>query len=1043
MRAKFIAALLVLGLAGCGSSGGGDGPVVPVAPTGLLATPGNQQVTLSWTAVAGATSYNVYWSTTSGVTPSSGTKVAGAASPNAHAGLANGTQYYYVVTAVNTAGESGASSQASAIPATSPAPAAPTGVQATAGDQRVTVAWTSVTAATSYNLYWSTTTGVTPANGTKITGAANPYVHTGRTNGVPTFYVVTAVNANGESTPSGQVTATPSAAPFISMFVMSIQGGGIPPFGFLQQARICTDATCSTPISNATVTLNGGTPLVYSSTRHDYTGTQVIAAGASVAVHVGIGSTSYDVTATQFTSAPAITAPASGATWQASSANAISWTGGAPTTGASYILGVMDGSGDFVYPVRSGDSGGPKEVSTAITSDTVPASTIAAGSYSVMVGIGTTGLIGGTGGIPIAGTAAGSGLWMGIVAPLVPLTVQSAGAPPAPTGVQATAGNQQVNVAWNAVTGATSYNLYWSTTTGVTPANGTKIAGATSPYLHTGRTNGTPCYYVVTAVNANGESTPSAQVTATPSAAPFISMFVMSIQGGGIPPFGFLQQARVCTDSTCITPIPNATITINGGAPLTYDGARHQYTGTQVIAAGASVAIHVVIDSVPYDVTATQFTSAPTITAPTSGATWQGDVANGITWTGGGPTTGASYVLGIMSATGDFLYPIQGGNGGGPKEVAIGTTADTVPAGTLAGGSDAVMVGIGTTGMVGGTGGIAIAGTASGSGLWMGMIAPLVPITVQSSAAPSAPTGVQATAGNQQVSVGWNTVADATSYNVYWSTTSGVTPTNGTKVSGLATSPYVHAGLTNATPYYYVVTAQNGTGESSASSQVTATPTGSTAPYIYASVLAMGDGSTPPFGFSESVRVYASADHNDPISTATVTVNGNPVPWDAGQNEYRSTHVIAAGATVTLQVVVNSVTYTGTGTQYATAPTFTAPGSGATWQRTSDNTISWTGGSPTTGAIYVAGVMDGTGNFVFPARVPGAGGGPMEVGIGTTSVTVPANTITAAGPYAVMTGIGTRGIIDNLTGGIVIPDAAAGSGLWLGVITPLRPITVQ
>ena len=86
-----------------------------------------------------------------------------------------------------------------------------------------------------------------------------------------------------------------------------------------------------------------------------------------------------------------------------------------------------------------------------------------------------------------------------------------------PTGVTATAGNTQVTVSWIAVTGATSYNLYWSTTPGVTIATGTQIAGVTSPYVHTGLTNGTPYYYIVTSVNTAGESVESTEVSASPS----------------------------------------------------------------------------------------------------------------------------------------------------------------------------------------------------------------------------------------------------------------------------------------------------------------------------------------------------------------------------------------------------------------------------------------------------------------------------------------------------------------------------------------------
>jgi mono/diheme cytochrome c family protein len=75
-----------------------------------------------------------------------------------------------------------------------------------------------------------------------------------------------------------------------------------------------------------------------------------------------------------------------------------------------------------------------------------------------------------------------------------------------------------VTISWSAVSGATSYNLYWLTTSGVTPGTGTKIAGATSPYLQTGLADSTAYYYVVTAQNSAGESAASSQVTAATAA---------------------------------------------------------------------------------------------------------------------------------------------------------------------------------------------------------------------------------------------------------------------------------------------------------------------------------------------------------------------------------------------------------------------------------------------------------------------------------------------------------------------------------------------
>ncbi len=95
-------------------------------------------------------------------------------------------------------------------------------------------------------------------------------------------------------------------------------------------------------------------------------------------------------------------------------------------------------------------------------------------------------------------------------------TTTTTTAPPAPTGVTATAGSSQVSISWSSVSGATSYNIYWSTTSGVTKTTGTKLTGVTSPYTHTGLTNGMTYYYVVASVNSYGESSESSQVSATP-----------------------------------------------------------------------------------------------------------------------------------------------------------------------------------------------------------------------------------------------------------------------------------------------------------------------------------------------------------------------------------------------------------------------------------------------------------------------------------------------------------------------------------------------
>lgn len=181
----------------------------PTAPTGLTAILGDAKVTLNWTSASGATSYNVKRSTTTGG-PYTTIATGIAATNYTNTGLTNGTAYYYVVSAVNTVGESPNSAQVSATPQAPPPPASPTGLTATAGNTQVALNWTSVSEATSYNVKRSTTPGgpyTTVATGVTATN----YTNTGLTNGTVYYFVVSAVNSGGEGINSSQVSATPVA----------------------------------------------------------------------------------------------------------------------------------------------------------------------------------------------------------------------------------------------------------------------------------------------------------------------------------------------------------------------------------------------------------------------------------------------------------------------------------------------------------------------------------------------------------------------------------------------------------------------------------------------------------------------------------------------------------------------------------------------------------------------------------------------------------------------------------------------------------------
>jgi len=96
--------------------GNGTQPTVPPAPTGLTATAGNAQVTLSWAASAGAVSYNLYRATRSGGEGATPVIKGITGTTYTNTGLKNGTVYYYQVTAVNAAGESAKSVEVQASP---------------------------------------------------------------------------------------------------------------------------------------------------------------------------------------------------------------------------------------------------------------------------------------------------------------------------------------------------------------------------------------------------------------------------------------------------------------------------------------------------------------------------------------------------------------------------------------------------------------------------------------------------------------------------------------------------------------------------------------------------------------------------------------------------------------------------------------------------------------------------------------------------------------------------------------------------------------
>ena len=627
------------------SNAGGDSAAAtlsaltrPAAPTGL-STSGITQtaITLSWTKSTGATSYKARAYPSSGQ-PSTYVTL-GDVATHTFTGLTANTGYTLDVIAVNSSGDSAASTSQSA--STLPnVPAAPTGLTTSGITQTaITLSWTKSAGATGYK--------VQVDSGTVATlGDVATHTFSGLSAGTSYTLKVIASNSGGDSAAATVSASTQAALPNAPAAPTGLSTSGITQTAITLSWTKSAGATAyKAQVDSGTVTTLGDVAT------HTFSG---LSAGTSytlkvIASNSGGDSTAATVSASTLPNAPA--APTGLATSGITqTAITLSWT---KSTGATaYKVQVDSGAvatlGDVATHTFTGLSAGT--------------------SYTLKV------IASNSGGDSAAATVSAS--TNNVPAPPA--------APSAPTGLSTSGITQTaITLSWTKSTGATAYKVQVDSGTVTT-------LGDVATYEFTGLSAGTSYTLKVIAFNSGGDSTAATVSASTLPNAPSAPT--------GLTTSGITQTAITLswTKSTGATAYK---VQVDSGAVVTLgDVATHTFTG---LSANTQSTLKVIAsnsggDSAAASVSASTLPNAPA--APT-GLSTSGITQTAITlsWTKSAGatsykvragTTGAFTLLGdvatytftsLTANTGYTLQVVASNSGGDSSSAQTSASTNNVP----------------------------------------------------------------------------------------------------------------------------------------------------------------------------------------------------------------------------------------------------------------------------------------------------------------------------------------------------------------------------
>jgi len=467
-------------------------------------------------------------------------------------------------------------------------------------------------------------------------------------------------------------------------------------------------------------------------------------------------------------------------------------------------------------------------------------------------------------------------------APSNAVTPQAPTAPVAPTGISATGGNGSATVAWTAPGNGGSPITGYTVTPYVAGIAQTPVPVTGNPPATTktigGLINGTAYTFTVTATNAVGTgppSAPSSPVTPSAATAPtFVQQAnadVSSASSLSVTPSNPLGTGNRLVVEVGVWSSSNATTTsVTDSAGDAFTEVSHFlgpdqteqsiWTAPITVGAGADPSVTAKLSSkADGSIAALEYRGLSSVAG--AGAVDQQAHASGTT------TTAATVSSGSTPST------------GGANELAIGFYSDSGFDDTLTAGSGyTARTNISNSGamellsedQVVGAGSTPAATVGTGPKTVWEMSTVVFTAGAQAPpTAPSAPTGISASAGNQSAVVTWSAPANNGSPITSYSITpyvAGVaqnpTPVTGTPPATTATI----TGLTNGDAYTFTVTATNGVGSGPASPQSNSvTPVAPSVPAAPTGVAAIAGNQ------SATVSWAAPANGGSPITIYSVT----------------------------------------------------------------------------------------------------------------------------------------------------------------------------